>query len=283
MHAQDRFRDSLSYACFRPSQLESYYLGNLGAGVNGEIGSGTSCGPTNFAVANAQVAGAEKTFAYWTLEGPGATPSRWSPCQWGFAQGGVAAACMVAALNTYGTVSGLTSFGDVEGRSFGWFPGISSWYGYNVQVIQGFLDEVSSTQGVSPGLYEGLNYYTSLTRGFAWSSLKDPLLPFVWWAAGTDNCGNLKAPSTLQPASYYQSEFQKWQSLNAQGKCTNGGYGVSLWQYFIPSSGTYADFDITVQDLNRQITTEAVDPAYFGPARYVRGAYWLTGAGSGAP
>ncbi|MCL4433662.1 MAG: hypothetical protein M1399_02665 [Actinobacteria bacterium] len=256
------------------------------------------CGPSSFDTSDATKVGKMATFGYYTLVGPKDSGNYGSPFIWGYLQGFEAGWCYYQGRSF---INGINIFADVETGNLGWYykgrggqP--SNWGTQNVEVIQGFLDAVSASQGVSPGLYMGLHAYDKLTPGAQWKNLHDGRLPFVWWATSPANCGGLVEPSSIQSAGWYESEFNKWQQLNQRGSCTNGGDKISLWQYCAACSvngSTQYDFDITTQavtsggtkgNMVSNWTIDVTNPDSFNSVSFkVTGDDWNTSWSSGSP
>ncbi len=247
-----------------------FYIGKLG-----QQAGACNTGTTAFDSASALAVGTQSTFEYWGLSGAHTTADVYgvdvNPYDWGFLRGEWATTCFLDAEDTYGDVSGLTIFADVESGFGGWATagttlenGATSWEWENVRVIQGFLDEISQSQQVSPGLYEGLDAYASFTPGFTWSSVGDSnAFPFVWWAAGLDNCDtNVSSAGSPAESSWVIGQFDNLINDSAAGTCTNGGNVVALWQYYGSSN---SDEDITTQSLSDTHTTYVEEQAYYVP------------------
>ncbi len=292
--------DTDSNSASQPGTMASYYIGQLGSttSVNHTAQFPFQCGGS-FNSAIAAKVGKMATFGYYTLVGPDsffAISS--SPFMWGYFQGFEAGWCY---YQDRSFINGINIFADVETGNLGWWTAQTkgrptNWGTQNVEVIQGFLDAVSASQGVSPGLYMGLNTYNKFTPGAQWQNLHDGRLPFVWWATGPANCGGLVEPPSIQSASWYESEFNKWQQLNQQGSCTNGGDKISLWQYCAAcnvNGSTQYDFDITTQAvtlggtkgnlLNNWTITDTNPNSLNSVSFNVTGDDWNTSWSSGSP
>ncbi len=262
-----------------PESPTSMYSPEIGHGIGITYGCLNGWKAFNQSDVNA-AAGGKAAFPYWWLLGPYSNRNSYGvgnggSYQFGVQQAEAAFACQ-GQVQSQNNIKGLTLFADVEGNIYGWATSSNSpnYIQYNAHVIQGFLDTVSASWDVSPGLYEGLYFYKKYTPGFQWSTLHDPSLPFVWWEAGAD-CNedpSLTVPATLQPASSYQSMFTARVNDNNDGKCTNGGNPISLWQYYINGP----DYDITTQNLSNQTATRS---SYFSGTTDT-GEYWNTSSPS---
>lgn len=193
----------------------NFYIGRLGGGV--------TAGGTGFDSATADAVGAEATFAYWDLVGPGNAPSGTSPEEWGIQQ----AQAFQKTWDGNFSVSGTTLFADIE-------PGNGGWSGEPPsacqQVLNGFLETISDpSSGFYPGVYISVDNWNA----FFESSYVSPI-PFVLWLAGTD------CPSTCTDAADQFNANHLNQAL--------GGYKVLVWQYYVPSCSGSRDLDITPYD-----------------------------------
>ena len=293
--------DTDSNSASQPGTTASYYIGQLGfttsVGFNAQGQVPYQCG-NSFDSAIATQVGKMATFGYYTLVGPDSNNIDDNAYLWGYLQGLAAGWCY---YQNRSFINGINIFADVETGNLGWYTGEqgqpSNWGTQNVEVIQGFLDAVSASQGVSPGLYMGLYAYNELTPGAQWKNLHDGSLPFVWWATSPANCGGLIEPPSIQSAGWYESEFNKWQQLNQQGSCTNGGDKISLWQDCAGCSvngSTQYDFDITTQAVtsggtrgnmvsNWTISVSNPSNIFQSKSFKVTGDDWNTSLSSGSP
>jgi hypothetical protein len=200
-----------------PGQGAHFYIGKTGAGITpGDAG--------DFNEATAGLVTTNHCFAYWDIEGPNLAPGG-NYYAWGTEQANAFYNdFMTGMYRTY--VGGTTLFGDLESENSGWAsPPATQAEGQ--QVVYGFLNELQSKPGITPGLYFNTSDWDSMIG----DSYMSPV-PFVYWLAGSD------CPDGCAGAS------SEWNTKYDTGNYYRGGYKIMIWQYYNNPCGG-RDLDIT--------------------------------------